>query len=195
MKVKPNQKNSVSEKSDEELVFLVLKDPNIYEVFIERYEKKLLRYIRRIAFLSEEDAQDVLQNVFIKTYQNLNGFNTSLKFSSWIYRITHNETISHLRKTRARPQIADFEDEDLLDRLASEENLESEFSKKEDTERLKLALDKIDKKYRDILVLRFMEEKDYQEISDILEKPLGTVSVTLKRAKEQLKKIIEKEKI
>lgn len=193
--MKPNPKNEILGKSDEELVFLVLQEPERYAVLIERYEKKLLRYIRRLAFLPEEDARDILQNVFIKTYQNLNGFNTALKFSSWIYRITHNETISHLRKARARPQITELEDKTLLEKIASEENLEKDFVKKENAQQLKKALEKIDKKYREILVLRFMEEKDYQEISDILEKPLGTVSVTLKRAKEQLRKILEKEKL
>ena len=86
------------EKTDEELVALALKDPQVYASIMERYEEKLLRYIMRISVNSKEDAEDVLQDVFLSAYKNLNDFDQDLKFSSWIYRIAHNKVISHFFK-------------------------------------------------------------------------------------------------
>ena len=77
--------------SDLQLVKLSLKDHQNFRYLVERYEPLLLRYMRRIANVSKEEAEDLLQEIFIKVYKNLNGFDQKLKFSSWIYRIAHNE--------------------------------------------------------------------------------------------------------
>src|SRR5665648_188700 len=82
-----------SNMTDNELVKLSLDNPDHFFCLTKRYESKLLRYIMRISKFSHEDAEDVLQDVFIKTYYNLNEFDSELKFSSWIYRIAHNQTI------------------------------------------------------------------------------------------------------
>ncbi|MCD4760742.1 hypothetical protein K8R42_02475, partial [bacterium] len=71
---------NIDKLSDTDLVKLVLKDQENFSYLIKRYQSKLLRYIRRISGLNIEDAEDVLQDVFIKVYQNLNSFDTSLKF-------------------------------------------------------------------------------------------------------------------
>ncbi|PIZ73055.1 hypothetical protein COY06_05820, partial [Candidatus Peregrinibacteria bacterium CG_4_10_14_0_2_um_filter_41_8] len=65
---------------------------------MQRYEGRLLAYINRLINVSNGEAEDILQEVFIKTYQNLNGFDLNLKFSTWVYRITYNQVISFFRK-------------------------------------------------------------------------------------------------
>ncbi|MBU1089233.1 hypothetical protein KKF38_00345, partial [Patescibacteria group bacterium] len=72
---------------DIELVRRSLADPDEYAKIVEKYEAPLLRYLLRISNISREEGEDLLQNVFLKAYQNLRDFDTSLKFSSWIYRI------------------------------------------------------------------------------------------------------------
>jgi len=93
-------KEACEKKEDSELVELSLKKQDYFYCLILRYQEKLLRYIRRISASSKEDAEDILQEVFMSVYKNLNDFDNSLKFSSWIYRIAHNKTVSHWRKQK-----------------------------------------------------------------------------------------------
>ena len=194
MKKKKNKEfNKITEKTtDEELVAKTLENPEIYALLVERYEKKLLRYIMRILSGTKEDAEDILQDVFLSAYKNLNDFDQDLKFSSWIYRIAHNKVISHFRKVTARPKTMTYEgDSQLLNILASEEDIAKSMEKRHDAAEVRDVLDELDEKYREALVLKFLEEKDYKEISDILEKPMGTVATLINRAKKQFKEKVE----
>jgi RNA polymerase sigma-70 factor, ECF subfamily len=189
-------KNNCGEKTDEEMVALTLKNQDFFACLVERYEPKLMRYIRRISAATQEDAEDLLQDVFLKVYRNLNDFDPSLKFSSWIYRIAHNQVISNWRKSKTRPQVLKFEaDEDFLKFIASDVDLAGDTERKFSGEEVREFLKRLDDKYREVLVLKFLEEKDYQEISDILEKPLGTVATLINRAKKQFAKIADEKDI
>ncbi len=92
--------NHLDQKTDEEIITLVLSDKHYYAEIVLRYEEKLTRYVRRIAQLTLEELEDLLQDIFVKAYININGFNPTLSFSSWIYRITHNETMTLMRKRK-----------------------------------------------------------------------------------------------
>jgi RNA polymerase sigma-70 factor, ECF subfamily len=175
------------QKTDEELVALTLKNQDYYACLVSRYETKIMRYILRISSFSKEDAEDVLQEVFIKVYRNLNDFDQNLKFSSWIYRIAHNEVISHYRKMKSRPTLVITEADEWLKTIAGNDDLEKDLDRKLTTEEIKNVLSRMDIKYREVLALRYLEEKDYREISDILEKPMGTVATLINRAKKQFK--------
>jgi len=180
--------------SDEELLRLTLEDQENFLCLIRRYEIKLGRYIRRISGLNKEDIEDILQDVFIKVYQNINSFDKDLKFSSWIYRITHNEVIDNYRKKQARPQETTFDSENLLNNIVSEFNISKELDYKYLQKNVGQVLNSLDLKYREVLVLKFLEEKEYKEIADILKKPMGTVATLISRAKQQfLKKFKEQE--
>ena len=90
--------------TDEEIVVKTLQDKQFFGEIVDRYEAKLTRYIARLGVRNPEDQLDVLQEIFLKVYKNLNGFDRSLQFSSWIYRISHNEAISWYRKKNVRPE-------------------------------------------------------------------------------------------
>jgi len=150
----------------------------------------------RISNVWLADAEDLLQEVFIKVYKNLNNYDPSLKFSSWIYRITHNEVISDFRKRKIRPRkINSVEiNKKYLDKLMANIDIEKDIDKDINKKIIMDLLNKINIKYKEILILRFMEDKSYQEISDILQKPLGTIATLINRAKRELKKeIIEQD--
>lgn len=91
----------MNQLTDEQIVAAILNgDKDLYRNIIKRYEKKLLRYLRK--FLSDpNDIEDILQVVFMKVYKNLYGFGPGKKFSSWIYRIAHNEAVNYLKKVKA----------------------------------------------------------------------------------------------
>ncbi len=186
----------IIEKTDEELVISSLSKQEDFKYIIERYEGKFSQYIRRKTTVSKEDIEDLLQDIFIKIYLNLRGFDTSLKFSSWGYRIAHNEIITWYRKKKIRPQInfEDYEEENLINIFKEDTDIEKEFGKAELKKHIKEAIEKLDEKYKDIIVLRFLEEKEYEEISDILQIPLGTVSTLIHRGKKDLQKLLLKYK-
>jgi RNA polymerase sigma-70 factor (ECF subfamily) len=186
----------LSELSDNEVVKLTLDNQEIYAELVRRYHDKLLRYIKSLGCRSADDAEDVLQEVFIKAYRNLNDYDISLKLSSWLYRIAHNQTISFFRKVNVRPQpLAKEEDLILLDFIQADIDLSADLDQKYLADNLEGILNKLDEKYRRVLVLKYLEAKSYEEISDILQKPLGTVATLLNRAKTKFKKELDNSKI
>jgi RNA polymerase sigma-70 factor (ECF subfamily) len=174
--------------SDEELVKLTLTDKSNFGMLVDRYEAKLTRYIARLGIRDLDDQLDVLQEIFLKAYRNLNAFDESFKFSSWIYRIAHNEAISWYRKKNVRPEghlVADG-DEITTFLSAKEDAPDVDFDKQINAQAVNEALLKIDEKYREVIILRFFEHKEYEEISDILKIPVGSVGTLLHRGKKQL---------
>lgn len=183
--------------SDEELVVKTLTDKSYFGELVDRYEAKLSRYVTRLGVNNPDDKLDVLQDIFLKTYRNLNSFDTSMKFSSWIYRIAHNETISWYRKKNVRPEghlIA--ESDELISFLSSsEEAADISFDKTKNAEVVGKALAELDDKYRQVIILRFFEHKEYEEISDILKVPVGSVGTLLHRGKKQLASVLNQDEI
>ena len=183
-------------KSDAEIVKLTLRDQEMFLHLMQRYEGKLSRYIRRFAYVDTQTVEDILQEVFIKIYKNLNDFDLDLSFSSWAYRITHNEAINYLKKLDRQKSIPlESDDEDvvsLISILESDVDIVKELSKKELQKKVQEVLSMLSPDFREILILKFLEEKEYKEISDILKKPMGTVATLINRAKAQFKQIAER---
>ena len=193
---KASNQDSFNELSDEQLVPLIMQDRNVFVVITARYKIKLFNYIQRLTNISDDDAEDLLQDVFLKVYLNINSFNQQMKFSSWIYAITRNQVISCYRRLSSRPEgHAVVLDERLAGPLAADFNLVDQQDKKNITKVVSDGLYRLKSKYRDILILKYVEEKNYQEISDIIRKPLGTVGSMLNRAKLELKKVIDYKQI
>lgn len=171
--------------SDEELVKTIRSnDQELYSLIIDRYQNKLLRYANNLIG-NEHKAADAVQESFIKAFINLNSFDTKKKFSSWIYRIVHNETINHIKKyqkERPFPEGLDFE---------SAENIEDIFEQRETIAKVENCLKKMPLLYSEPLALYHIEEKSYKEISDILRIPTGTVGTRINRAKILMKKICQ----
>lgn len=180
--------NVENQPTDAQIVAMSLKERSSFGFIIERYEAKLKRYIARLGVRNHDDQLDVLQEIFIKAYKNLNSFDTSLSFSSWIYRIAHNEAISWYRKQNVRPEGHLIIDGDEVLNLLStrDEGPEVTFDQTINASELAKALEELEVKYREVLILRYFEQKEYEEISDILKIPVGTVGTLIFRAKKQL---------
>ncbi|MDD2758044.1 MAG: RNA polymerase sigma factor [Patescibacteria group bacterium] len=176
--------------SDEDLAIKSLANGELFAELMRRFEGRLLLYICRISGFVTEDAEDVLQKVFIKAYFNLRDFDRGLKFSSWIYRIARNETISEWRRRKARPSVY-LNDEDWQ-KIQSESDLFENVHRNFDKEKISAALEQLDEKYRQAIVLYFFEQRSYEEIGDIIQKPVSTVGTLISRAKKQLKNILIK---
>lgn len=172
--------------TDEKLAELVQNgDKNKFGILMERYQPKLFRYGRK--FLSDEDnIEDVVQDVFVKTYQNIQSFDVSQRFSPWIYRIAHNTYVNALKKKSTGPLYL-FDFDTLISHTVVEDPIAREREKEEIKKIVDHGLSQIEPKYREILVLYYIEELSYKEIADILHIPIGTVGVRIMRAKEILK--------
>ena len=177
---------NLSQLSDEDVIEIVrTQNRDAYAVIIRRYQAKLLRYASYI--LGDEQAgADAVQESFIKAYVNLHGFNLKMKFSSWIYRIVHNEALNVIQKQKKYLYL-----EDQLD-FNSGLDLEDDFIKKELATHAHHCLQQMPFIYKEPLSLFFLEEKSYEEISDILRIPIGTVGTRINRAKAIMEKICKK---
>ena len=168
---------------DEHIVDLVrTKDKELYLEIVIRYQEKLLRYAINL-IQDKSKAEDAVQESFIKAFINLNSFNLKMKFSSWIYRIVHNQVMNTFNKNKRELPLLDNFDFD------SGKNLELDLTKKEIQERVNKCINKMSVIYSEPLSLYYIEEKSYEEISDILRLPVGTVGVRINRAKIMMKKI------
>ena len=178
-------------KSDQELIVAALNDRHSFRAIIERYQAPIRRYIVRLGCVDEHDIEDVLQEIFLKCYTHLHDYDSSLKFSSWLYKIAHNETMSLFRKKRVRPvTMIHEEDLKLFENMPEKTDFLNDLMRASDAKDLHNALVSIDEKYRMVIVLRFFEEKSYTEISDILQIPEGTVATYINRGKKKLNEIL-----
>ena len=178
--------DNVSKLTDEQLVVLVRQqDKNLFSHIIGRYQDKLFSYVNYMVF-NYDLSSDIIQETFIKAFTNLHGFNITKKFSSWIYRIAHNQTINHLKKQKRQLPLPEDMD------LKSDVDLEEDIIKSELKSRAHNCLSKMPVNYSEVLTLYFLEDKTYQEISDILRIPVNTVGIRISRAKILMKKICQK---
>jgi RNA polymerase sigma-70 factor (ECF subfamily) len=177
---------------DGELVEGALRDARAYALLVGRYEAALRRYVRRLMGGNEAHVEDILQEAFIKAYVSLNDFDQSKAWGPWIYRIAHNEAISFIRKQRAAPPLIDGEDGLLLmARIADVSGPQEAWAERAQSKELHACLDRLGPRYRDVLVLRYLEDKSYRDIGDILRLPPGTVATLIKRGLARLRSAME----
>lgn len=160
-------------------------DRELYAVLMERYQAKLRRYAKTLVH-DEDRAADVVQEALIKAYVNLQSFNPHKKFSSWVYRIVHNEAMNHLHRYRRETALPENFD------LADDKDPELDWEKQEIVARVEECLDQMNVRYAEPLALFYLEDKSYEEISDILHLPMGTVATRIRRAKNLMKAICQK---
>lgn len=176
--------------SDEEVAgFAERGDTQAFGELVRRYETRLLRYARR--FLLRADAEDAVQEAFLKAYANIRSFDTRRRFSPWIYRIAHNEFVNVLKR-RGVETVPVFDFDTLFPHLVSRDKPEDQAERAELRRLLDNSLQALNVKYRAPLVLYYFEELEYKDIADVLGVPIATVGVRLRRGRNALRKLVEK---
>jgi RNA polymerase sigma factor, sigma-70 family len=172
--------------SDSELVEM-LREPRTrregFAVLVKQYSEKLYWKVRRIV-LSHEDANDVLQNVFIKVWSNLQNFQGKSSLSTWLYRIAVNESLDFLRKQKLADKVSADEDVSVASRLMSDEYFDCD----EVQARLQEAVARLPEVQRTVFNHKYFEEMKYSEISQILNTSEGALKASYHLA---VKKITE----
>ena len=181
----------MNDLTDEQIAIKVQAgDGDAFGVLIERYEAKLKRYARK--FLNRlEDIEDLVQDVFIKAYTNIQSFDTDQRFSPWIYRIAHNTFVNELKRQQ-RGGFAIFEADTFLPQLPAKETADSDALDADLKAELDSLLLELLPKYREVVVLYYFEELSYQEISEVLHIPVTTVGVRMNRARTKLRSCYKK---
>ena len=162
-------------------------DEEALSELIQRYESKLMRYGQRFLGGQRDDVlRQAVQDIFISSYENIEGFDTNQRFSPWIYRIAHNAFVDILRQRTRQPIYGiDF------DTVFSHPVHEDQYVQEKENEEMRVVVEKslseLPTAQREIIVLYYFEELSYKEISDVLHVPVSTVGVRLARARERLK--------
>lgn len=186
----------LNDLGDSELITVILnQNREAYKELFSRYQKKLFTYVCHLVG-NKEETEDILQNVFSKTYKSIEHFDTSRKFSSWIYRIAHNEAVNFLKRKSKRYMVS-WEDvttsKDKLDTATNEEPPEEKWAHQEITKEIDDAMERLPKKYQQVLKLRYFQEHSYEDISEILGKPVNTVGTLINRAKKKLLEVVKEQ--
>jgi RNA polymerase sigma-70 factor, ECF subfamily len=167
-------------------------DVTYFDCIIERYEQRLFVYV--MGFIRNHDeARDLVQNVFVKALNHIESFDTEKKFSSWIYRIAHNEAMNWFSKHKQRRTVSIDELSSTKDHLEASDGTDTaleEWFYIELRDEMSDALAQLPKRYADVLRMKYFEDRSYKEISEILKKPTSSVGTLLRRAKKRLLVIV-----
>jgi len=177
--------NSV--ESDEVLIARVKKgDCEAFNPLVERYKMPLYKVLYRMVH-NRDDAEDLVEEAFIKAYRAISRFDLDRSFYAWICRIAVNNAINYIKKER-RGQVQSIGMVEY--RLIAEKGNPVKMTREKILkERINAAIAKLPEEYRMILVLRVDDEYSYEEIGNMLKIPKGTVMSRLARARQKLKKL------
>jgi RNA polymerase sigma-70 factor (ECF subfamily) len=171
-------------------------DREAFETLVDLYQDKIYYFALRMLGNAQE-AEDVVQETFLRVYTNLDRYDETHKFSTWIYRIANNLCIDRLR--RRKPTLSlDFEDENGDTTGAGYAVLSSEEDRPEEQMILselqttvRDAIEKLPDKYKSVVVLRYLHDLSLQEIGEVLDLPVTTVKTRVHRAREALRLKLE----
>ncbi len=167
-------------------------DQNAYADIVNLYQHKLYQICYRMLG-NKQEAEDIAQEAFVRAYINLHSYDQKRKFSTWIYRIATNLCIDRIRKKKPDyyldAEVAGTDGLDMYSQIAADEQLPEEAAMQmELQDRIQYEISRLPDKYRSVIVLKYIEELSLQEISEILDMPLGTVKTRIHRGREALRK-------
>jgi RNA polymerase sigma-70 factor, ECF subfamily len=166
-------------------------DRDAFGFLVERYHRRVVGVAFAVVH-NPEDALELAQETFVRAFENLRSFESRSSFSTWLYRIAANLAIDLRRREGRHTFVRGEEAETEIDRLPnSVGDSFAEFSRRELNRRLRDALDELTPEHRAVILLREVEGLSYDEISEILQCPRGTVMSRLHYARSRLREILK----
>ena len=177
---------------NEKEIVVLLQDParqrEAFARIVKEYSEQLYWQIRRLV-LTHEDANDILQNTFIKAWTNIEYFRGDAKMSTWLYRIALNECLTFLNKQRASQQLSiDEAETEMMNQLESDTYFDGDETQKIFLQAVKLLPDK----QQMIFNLKYFKEMKYEEISEILGTSIGALKASYHHAVKKIESFLEK---
>lgn len=178
------------ERYSEEQLLEELRDPKTqrqgFAKLVSEYSERLYWQIRKMV-LSHDDANDILQDVFIKAWTNIENFRGESKLTTWLYRIAINESITFLNKKRNQNNISvDAEDSFLLNTLEGDEYFDGDEAQK----LLQRAILTLPEKQRLVFQMKYFDEMKYEKMSDILGTSVGALKASYHHAVKKIEKFL-----
>lgn len=173
-------------------------DQKAYAELMQRYKESI--YFMALKMVNnKDDAMDLTVETFGKAFENIEKYKPDFAFSTWLFRIATNNCIDFIRKKRLNvvslQSISEEDNEDRQLQVASDNlNPEETSIKKEESEKLKNIVEQLPMRYRTLIILRYYDELSYEEISQQLDIPLGTVKAQLFRARDLMSNIMNRRK-
>jgi len=174
---------------DNDLVFQFKNGRNKEPAFtqiIKKYQEKLYWHIRRMV-VEHDDANDILQNLFIKVWNNLDSFREDSQLYTWLYRIATNESLTFLNKQKRRHLIS-FSNE--ISNLSNKIEADSYFDGNKLEWKLQLAIQKLPEKQRAVFMLRYFEEMPYEKMSKVFNTSEGALKASYHHAVKKIERFI-----
>ncbi|MCB0596071.1 MAG: sigma-70 family RNA polymerase sigma factor [Phaeodactylibacter sp.] len=187
-----NLQTTLAAISDDQILVL-LEQPRTYErgfrLLMEKYQERLYWHIRRMVY-DHEDANDVIQDCFLKVYRNIHNFEKKSKLYTWLYRIATNEAITFLKKKQRR-SAAPIDDGE--NNLANGLRADAYFDADEAQARLQRALEALPEKQRLVFNMRYFEELSYKDISEVLDTSVGALKASYHHAVKKIEAFFKAE--
>ena len=158
-----------------------------FEVLINTYKERLYWHIRRIV-MDHDDADDVLQNTFIKVFRSIDGFKGDSKLYSWMYRIATNESLTFIKQKSRKLGV---NSEALQERMANNLQADVYFEGDEIQYKLQQAIAKLPEKQKLVFNMKYFEELKYEEISEILETSVGGLKASYHLAVKKIESYLK----
>jgi RNA polymerase sigma-70 factor (ECF subfamily) len=161
-----------------------------FTMLVERYQKRIYVSARRLAGGDHDEASDITQETFVKMYEALEGFRGESKLYTWLYRIMMNGIIYRSRKSKNRRSVALEEIEDSMQSgdTSAAERMESE----EMTKFIEEAIETLPPKQKEVFMLRFYDEMQYEDISEILGTSVGGLKANYFHAAKKIAEYVQK---
>jgi len=178
--------------SDQEILSMARipkKKERAFSLLINKYQQRLYWHLRKMIII-HEDADDLLQNTFIKAWQNIERFRGDAAFYTWLYRIATNEALNHLNKKRLE-LINSPEDLEYL--LSKQLDTDPLFSGDEIEKRLQKSILTLPDKQRLVFNMKYFDNLKYEEMAEILETSVGALKASYFHAVKKIEALIKKE--
>ena len=175
-------------------------DRGAFEDLVQMYNDKIYRLCYRMLG-NRQEAEDVVQETFLRVFRNLDRYDETMKFSTWIYRIATNLCIDLLRKRKNEFSLdetssAENETNNFHGILADDEPSPENMALLSETQsNVRNAIESLPKKYKTVVILKYLHDMSLQEISEVLDLPVSTVKTRVHRGREYLRKKIGEEDI
>jgi RNA polymerase sigma-70 factor (ECF subfamily) len=177
-----------TQKTDFELVNDVLNgDKESYVTLIDRYQTFILSIINKYVH-DREDVKDILQELVVKIYFSLPKYNIKYKFKNWVYKIVLNYVIDFIRKKDTNCVFFDITEQQMF--VDQDNNPEEDLVIKEKLQKVLQCIKKLKQKYKEVILLKYIEGLDINQIAEVLNTTVANVKVRLHRAMKMIKKEI-----
>lgn len=165
-------------------------DRNAFTALVEMNQERLFASMIQVTG-SPDEAEEVVQEAFIRAFLKLDTFQRNSQFFTWLYRIAFNSALTRKRRNRARVSLDHWRENNGLEVTDTADAVDEPMLRQERVNLVRAAIQILSEDHRTILVLREMQERSYEDIAEILEISIGTVRSRLSRARNQLKVTLE----